>query len=44
MVVLAMGKLGARELNLSSDIDLIFAYEDEGAGGYRIETSQNETT
>ena len=30
MVVLAMGKLGARELNLSSDIDLIFAYEDEG--------------
>ncbi|HBP92283.1 MAG TPA: bifunctional [glutamate--ammonia ligase]-adenylyl-L-tyrosine phosphorylase/[glutamate--ammonia-ligase] adenylyltransferase, partial [Alcanivorax sp.] len=30
LVVLAMGKLGARELNLSSDIDLIFAYEDEG--------------
>lgn len=30
MVVLAMGKLGARELNLSSDIDLIFAYESEG--------------
>jgi glutamate-ammonia-ligase adenylyltransferase len=25
-VVLAMGKLGARELNFSSDIDLIFAY------------------
>src|SRR5690625_2965661 len=25
LVVLAMGKLGARELNLSSDIDLIFA-------------------
>ncbi len=25
-----MGKLGARELNLSSDIDLIFAYEHEG--------------
>ena len=30
LVVLAMGKLGARELNLSSDIDLIFAYEEEG--------------
>ena len=25
-----MGKLGARELNFSSDIDLIFAYRDEG--------------
>lgn len=30
LVVLAMGKLGAHELNLSSDIDLIFAYEQEG--------------
>lgn len=30
LVVLAMGKLGAHELNLSSDIDLIFAYENEG--------------
>jgi len=30
MVVLGMGKLGARELNLSSDIDLIFAYGAEG--------------
>ncbi len=30
LVVLAMGKLGARELNLSSDIDLIFTYEEEG--------------
>ncbi len=30
LVVLAMGKLGAGELNLSSDIDLIFAYEHEG--------------
>ncbi|MBT8129913.1 MAG: bifunctional glutamine synthetase adenylyltransferase/deadenyltransferase, partial [Gammaproteobacteria bacterium] len=26
MLVLAMGKLGGRELNFSSDIDLIFAY------------------
>ncbi|MEW8035294.1 MAG: bifunctional [glutamate--ammonia ligase]-adenylyl-L-tyrosine phosphorylase/[glutamate--ammonia-ligase] adenylyltransferase [Candidatus Thiodiazotropha sp.] len=30
LVVLGMGKLGARELNLSSDIDLIFAYPEEG--------------
>ena len=32
MVVLGMGKLGAGELNFSSDIDLIFAYPDEAAG------------
>jgi [glutamine synthetase] adenylyltransferase / [glutamine synthetase]-adenylyl-L-tyrosine phosphorylase len=30
LVVLGMGKLGARELNLSSDIDLIFAYPETG--------------
>jgi glutamate-ammonia-ligase adenylyltransferase len=30
MVVLGMGKLGAVELNLSSDIDLIFAYSEGG--------------
>ena len=30
MVVLGMGKLGAHELNFSSDIDLIFAYPDVG--------------
>ncbi|AFL72791.1 bifunctional [glutamate--ammonia ligase]-adenylyl-L-tyrosine phosphorylase/[glutamate--ammonia-ligase] adenylyltransferase [Thiocystis violascens] len=30
LVVLAMGKLGARELNLSSDIDLIFAFPQGG--------------
>ncbi|MFA0809896.1 bifunctional [glutamate--ammonia ligase]-adenylyl-L-tyrosine phosphorylase/[glutamate--ammonia-ligase] adenylyltransferase [Microbulbifer epialgicus] len=30
MIVLGMGKLGARELNLSSDIDLIFAYPEPG--------------
>jgi glutamate-ammonia-ligase adenylyltransferase len=38
MLVLAMGKLGGRELNFSSDIDLIFAYADEGntEGGRRL--------
>ena len=30
LVVLALGKLGARELNFSSDIDLIFAYPAPG--------------
>jgi glutamate-ammonia-ligase adenylyltransferase len=28
--VVAMGKLGGRELNVSSDIDLVFAYPEEG--------------
>jgi glutamate-ammonia-ligase adenylyltransferase len=28
--IVGMGKLGARELNVSSDIDLVYAYEDEG--------------
>ncbi len=30
LVVLGMGKLGAYELNLSSDVDLIFAYPEAG--------------
>jgi [glutamine synthetase] adenylyltransferase / [glutamine synthetase]-adenylyl-L-tyrosine phosphorylase len=30
LIVLAMGKLGARELNLSSDIDLIFVFPEAG--------------
>ena len=30
MCVLALGKLGAKELNLSSDIDLIFLYDEPG--------------
>lgn len=30
MVVLALGKLGAWELNFSSDVDLIFAYPQDG--------------
>ncbi|SEI48584.1 glutamate-ammonia-ligase adenylyltransferase [Allopseudospirillum japonicum] len=37
MVVIGMGKLGAGELNLSSDIDLIFAFPEHGhtQGGRR---------
>ena len=30
LIVIGMGKLGARELNLSSDIDLIFCYPERG--------------
>ena len=36
--IVGMGKLGARELNVSSDIDLIYVYEDGGdtAGPQRV--------
>jgi glutamate-ammonia-ligase adenylyltransferase len=30
LVVIGMGKLGARELNFSSDVDLVFAYPQQG--------------
>jgi glutamate-ammonia-ligase adenylyltransferase len=30
LLIVGMGKLGGRELNVSSDIDLVFAYPDEG--------------
>ncbi|SDS63954.1 glutamate-ammonia-ligase adenylyltransferase [Halopseudomonas litoralis] len=42
LVVLGMGKLGAHELNLSSDIDLIFAYPSSGEtqGGRRSLSNQ----
>ncbi len=43
LVVLGMGKLGAYELNLSSDIDLIFAYPEKGMteGGRRVLANQD---
>ncbi|WP_051786067.1 bifunctional [glutamate--ammonia ligase]-adenylyl-L-tyrosine phosphorylase/[glutamate--ammonia-ligase] adenylyltransferase [Endozoicomonas numazuensis] len=42
MVVLGMGKLGAHELNLSSDIDLMFTYPHKGetVGGTRTLDNQ----
>ncbi|WP_133650217.1 bifunctional [glutamate--ammonia ligase]-adenylyl-L-tyrosine phosphorylase/[glutamate--ammonia-ligase] adenylyltransferase [Paraburkholderia flava] len=42
--VVGMGKLGGRELNVSSDIDLIFVYEDDGetAGGERASIATQE--
>ncbi|MDT8397391.1 MAG: bifunctional [glutamate--ammonia ligase]-adenylyl-L-tyrosine phosphorylase/[glutamate--ammonia-ligase] adenylyltransferase [Pseudomonadales bacterium] len=39
LVVLAMGKYGAQELNLSSDIDLIFAFPENGET--RVPENQN---
>ncbi|MDE2421995.1 MAG: bifunctional [glutamate--ammonia ligase]-adenylyl-L-tyrosine phosphorylase/[glutamate--ammonia-ligase] adenylyltransferase [Gammaproteobacteria bacterium] len=30
LIVIGMGKLGAQELNLSSDVDLIFAFDESG--------------
>ncbi|MBP6723878.1 MAG: bifunctional [glutamate--ammonia ligase]-adenylyl-L-tyrosine phosphorylase/[glutamate--ammonia-ligase] adenylyltransferase [Halioglobus sp.] len=46
LIVLAMGKLGARELNVSSDIDLIFAFpeagETDGAPGGQARSISNE--
>ena len=40
MAVLALGKLGARELNVSSDIDLIFFYDEPGM----VATANREMT
>ncbi|CAK0761567.1 Glutamine synthetase adenylyl-L-tyrosine phosphorylase / Glutamine synthetase adenylyl transferase [Gammaproteobacteria bacterium] len=42
MVVLALGKLGAQELNFSSDIDLIFAYPEDGETRGRRSISNSE--
>jgi len=42
IVVLGMGKLGAFELNYSSDIDLIFAYAENGTLPDRKATSYSE--
>ncbi|MDD7805589.1 MAG: bifunctional glutamine synthetase adenylyltransferase/deadenyltransferase, partial [Endozoicomonas sp. (ex Botrylloides leachii)] len=42
LVIIGMGKLGADELNMSSDIDLLFAYPHQGetTGGPRVLTNQ----
>ncbi len=42
IVVLGMGKLGAWELNYSSDIDLIFAYAEDGVLNDRKQTYYSE--
>lgn len=45
-VVLAMGKLGGRELNFSSDVDLIFVYSHDGqtSGRYKGEATGKTTS
>ncbi|WP_137891736.1 bifunctional [glutamate--ammonia ligase]-adenylyl-L-tyrosine phosphorylase/[glutamate--ammonia-ligase] adenylyltransferase [Ramlibacter sp. 2FC] len=35
--VIGMGKLGARELNVSSDIDLIYVYDEDGETAGRVD-------
>ena len=42
LVILGMGKLGAYELNLSSDIDLMFAYEGKGETQGGTKTLDNQ--
>ena len=42
LVVLGMGKLGAKELNFSSDIDLIFAYPQTGETKSQMPINNNE--
>lgn len=40
--VVGMGKLGSRELNVSSDIDLVYVYEEEGTTDGPIPISAHE--
>jgi [glutamine synthetase] adenylyltransferase / [glutamine synthetase]-adenylyl-L-tyrosine phosphorylase len=42
LVVIGMGKLGSRELNFSSDIDLIFAYPESGQTAGTLNPINNE--
>lgn len=42
LLVLGMGKLGARELNFSSDVDLIFAYPRDGHTQNGKQSTSNE--
>jgi len=42
LVIIAMGKLGAGELNFSSDIDLIFCYPEEGETNGATSSCSNE--
>lgn len=42
LIVVGMGKLGGRELNVSSDIDLIFIYPEDGETNGRRKISNHE--
>ncbi len=41
-IILGMGKLGGRELNYSSDLDLIFLFDDTANGGLPVSVDPNE--
>ncbi|MDT8429312.1 MAG: bifunctional [glutamate--ammonia ligase]-adenylyl-L-tyrosine phosphorylase/[glutamate--ammonia-ligase] adenylyltransferase [Pseudomonadales bacterium] len=42
LIVIGMGKLGANELNLSSDIDLVFAYPEAGTTQGKPDSLSNQ--
>jgi glutamate-ammonia-ligase adenylyltransferase len=42
MWIVGMGKLGARELNVSSDIDLVYVYDDDGHTDGAVPVSAHE--
>lgn len=42
LIIVGMGKLGGYELNVSSDIDLIFAYEEDGSTNGTTSISNQE--
>lgn len=42
LLVLGMGKLGARELNVSSDIDLIFTFPESGSTNHESRVLSNQ--
>ncbi|MDP3031369.1 MAG: bifunctional [glutamate--ammonia ligase]-adenylyl-L-tyrosine phosphorylase/[glutamate--ammonia-ligase] adenylyltransferase [Rhodocyclaceae bacterium] len=44
LIVIGMGKLGGRELNVSSDIDLIFVYPEDGDTDGRNAGSRSQET
>jgi len=43
LVVFGLGKLGGRELNFSSDIDLIFAYPEAGHTDHPVQPRSNDS-
>lgn len=44
LIVLAMGKLGGREPNYHSDLDVVFLYEADGATRHRRRVGKNSST
>jgi len=44
LVILALGKLGGREPNYHSDLDIVFLYEADGATAHHARSRRNTTT